>query len=171
VFGARKDPTDKAQIGSATAPDRGLRRRWKAPLAATLVLSVGLSGCLEPTAPQPDQFWEGALVSVSEDLPIEGTISIVAQAFQTQAAVVVSGAEADTTLTWSIRFGTCAGDGEILGAAQSFLPIDVGPDGEGISYAVFQGRLTTTLQLSGFVLAEGEVVACAGLAQVDRLSG
>lgn len=141
-------------------------------VAATIVALMLLSACLETTEPPPNQFWEGELITADADLGIEGTVRILALAIQTQMEISITGAEEDSILGWAVRTGTCASAGNALGPQELFPPIEVDEEGDGTSLAFFQGRLNTTGQLSGVLLAdltpEPEILACADL---ERLQG
>jgi len=138
-----------------------------AGILCTALLPVLLGACLETTAPSPPILWQGDLIAASEELPIQGMISVLAQSFQTQMAVSVDGAETDSILGWAVRSGTCEGSGDPLGPPEAFPPIEIDEEGEGLSNALFQGRLNTTLPLSGVVLSDvstsPEILACADL--------
>src|SRR5687768_9258645 len=94
-----------------------------------LGLSVALltlaAGCVGPEEPVEVLLWEASLVSRAGFSTIGGSVAMVANEFDTQIGIAVTGAQPNARLGWAVRSGQCMGTGTRVSGSIAFPPITI----------------------------------------------
>lgn len=134
---------------------------------AAVVLAAGCESAVEPVL----LAWEGDLVA-SSPAGVTGSVAVATQFGRTDASVLISGAQSETTYGWRINTGNCASPGAIVGGQAVYPDLETSAQGSASAETTFAELLEEDETYAARVYLDAgagaeTVVGCADLERVN----
>ena len=134
-------------------------------LAGALTGAVLVASCSEVVLPLVTA-WEGSVEALTPGGP-RGFLAVVSQAGRAQTSLQLTRGEAGTAYAWTIRTGSCAAPGDIVGGSAVYPRLTADADGEADGGTTLSRELSPDGAYAGWILlpsggAEAPV-ACGAL--------